>query len=206
MKKFSTILILFSTVTFLAFCSGGKSSKGTEPANLTSEEKKAIGSIRTFLDHVKNSENNEKQTKKALARIDTEYVSNFLINNELSKLNDTDKKDYTNAIEEHIKLRAFPTAHKYFSKIDLVYYKPVYKENTIVVPSILLYKGKDKVTFSWIVKKSDLKIIDLLNEKGASSMSESRDKQILPYYKKQGIRGLIDRLDKINAKLAKKIK
>ena len=203
MNKIKTVIILLSLFTLFQ-CKTTEPELGKiEAEGLTQEDQKAISSVRKFIGYVRYSKKSEKFAGKAIEMIDLDDVCNLLLDNKFNALSVEDKNKFKSLIGEHVQLKAFPQALKYFEKIDLVYGKPTTQADRITIPSTLVYKGSDRIKFSWVVSKKNYKIVDLLNEKNSSSMKESRDTQILPYFNKQGIKGLNEKLEQINSMLKK---
>lgn len=204
MRKYISYLLIFILFSVNQCKSSEPEIKDIPTEGMTAEDQKAISSIKKFISYVRYSDKGADFTAKAIDMLDLDYVCNYLIANNMSKLSPAEKAEFKALIGEYVRLNAFPTALKYFAKIDLVYSKPQEKEGLIIVPSTLLYKGSDRIKFSWVVLKSNYKIVDLLNENAVSSMKGNRDSQILPFYQKKGIKGLIEKLKEINSTLAKK--
>ena len=202
MKKTGLFILSIALFLHIANCQSVDTNVGTiQATNLSADEKKAITTVRKFISFVRYSKNSDKFSNKAVEQIDLDYVCNYLINNKLSAHSKDEQNKFKQLIAEHVKLKAFPIALKYFEKIDLVYEKPSTQSDKIIIPSTLVYKGSDKMKFSWVINKKNFMIIDILNENKTSSMQGSRDRQILPFYTKQGMKGLLQKLEEINARL-----
>ncbi|MCB1178854.1 MAG: ABC transporter substrate-binding protein [Leptospiraceae bacterium] len=170
--SFLLILLLFPFQLFSA------------PKNPVSSVKKLVGNIRY------------KKNDKAIALIDIKSFCKNLLPGDYEKLSDGDKKKFEDAMKEYIQARSFPVALKYFDKIDINYEKPKKKGNETELPSSIMYKGSEKIQFSWILTNSSegYLISDFLI-KGKLATETNRPK-IESAYKKKGLDGLVQLIKK----------
>jgi len=154
-------------------------------ANPTSSVKKLIGFIRY------------KKTDSALAMIDTKTYSRNLLKNNYDSLSADQQKELEEAVKGYLKAKSFPLALNYFSKIDINYEKPVISGKEAKVPSSILYKGSEKIQFSWVLqeKNGQYLITDFLND-GKLASDTYRTTQVEPVFKSKGFEGLVEAIKK----------
>lgn len=141
-----------------------------------------------------------KKYDKALDYVDLEVFCNSILKGH--KIPAAKKKEFREAVKVYIKKQSFPKVHKYFDKIDVNYEKPIKKSKYVQVPASILYKGKEKISFSWILAKKDGKyqIIDFLSDvitEGQRASIYEKYKQVEPILQTQGIDVVIKRVYKM---------
>ncbi len=174
MKKILVITVLFSFGTIWA-------NSAALPT-----VKKLVGFIRF------------KKNEQALALIDTKTFSKNLLKSNWEKLSAEEQNDFEDAMKNYIKNKSFPQALQYFDKIDINYGTPKAKASSTELPGSILYKGSDKITFSWVFAESDgkLKVTDFIDARGKLATEHFGSTKIIPAYEKKGIKELIDLIKK----------
>ncbi|MDX1960523.1 MAG: ABC transporter substrate-binding protein [Leptospiraceae bacterium] len=167
-----TLIILQFFFTLSLFAQGTK-----DP---TETVKKMVGFIR----YAKN--------EKALSFIDTATFSKNLLKKDYDSLKPEDKEGLESAVKEFITKKAFPKAAEYFTKIDLNYEKSKINGKEARVPSSLLYRGSEKIQFSWVLTEKDGKylVTDFYND--GKLASETNGSKIKPIFDKDGIAKVIE--------------
>lgn len=190
MKRATAAIILGAVI--LAF----SPARGDE----VQEGEKAIATVRKLIASVRL-----KANEKALGFVGLEQMCGYLLDKDYDKLTPEQKQKFQKLLGEYIELRAFPLAIQYIGKVDLSYDKPVFKENKVHVKSSVVYRGSERLVFTWVLTKvgENYLITDFLTIKGNSSLETSRDKQVQPVYKKQGAEGLLKTLEAAVKKLRK---
>jgi ABC-type transporter MlaC component len=137
-----------------------------------------------------------KKNDSAIKYIDTETFSKNLLKSEYDKLDSSQKSKFEITIHNYIKAKSFPIALKYFDKIDITYEKPIIKGKDAELPASLLYKGSEKIQFSWILveKNGSFLVTDFLTDKKLAS--DINSKQLLPILQKKGFDELIRQIEK----------
>ncbi|MCB1172543.1 MAG: ABC transporter substrate-binding protein [Leptospiraceae bacterium] len=137
----------------------------------------------------------------ALRQIGLQPVSQFLMGSHYEKATVAQRIKFQSLLGEYVELRAFPLALQYFKDIDPSYDAPVQKGQQMHVRSSLLYAGSEQIVFTWVLSEHEGQwvITDFLDQRGVSSMSTNRDKQIQPVLKAKGVVGLINQMEKIVA-------
>lgn len=160
----------------------------------------AIRTVKKLLVSIRLNKND-----KALAYMNLNEMSKYLLGQNYTKLNQKQQSHFESSLGKIIQLKAFPWARKNIGSIGLSYDKPVIKKNRVHVLSTLVYAGKERISFTWVLGKfaDNYLVTDVLNIKGQSSLKESRDRQIIPVYKKRGAKGLLERMDSVIQKLQK---
>jgi ABC-type transporter MlaC component len=134
-----------------------------------------------------------KKYDLALSLIDTKTFSKNLLLNHWDKIDPKDQLEFEEAMKEYIKNKSFPIALQYFHKIDINYEKARVKGNEVELPASILYKGSEKITFSWIFTEKNGKYLvsDFLLAEGKLASEVNRVKQIEPTYDRKGMKELI---------------
>lgn len=134
-----------------------------------------------------------KKNDQALALIDTKTFSKNLLLTHWDKIDPKEQLEFEEAMKEYIKNKSFPIALQYFDKIDINYEKVKIKGKEAELPASILYKGSEKITFSWIFTEKDGKFLvsDFLLAEGKLASEVNRVKQIEPTYEKKGMKELI---------------
>ncbi len=134
-----------------------------------------------------------KKNDQALALIDTKTFSKNLLLNHWDKIDPKDQLEFEEAMKEYIKNKSFPMALQYFDKIDINYEKAKVKGKEAELPASILYKGSEKITFSWIFTETNGKFLvsDFLLAEGKLASEVNRVKQMEPTYEKKGMKELI---------------
>ena len=171
-KKFLPFLLLIFVFTNSAFAN---------EAAILSTAKKLVGYIRF------------KKNDQAIALIDTKTFSKNLLLNHWEKIDPKDQADFEEAMKGYIKAKSFPIALQYFDKIDINYEKVKMKGSEAELPASILYKGSEKITFSWVFteKNGTYLVSDFLLAEGKLASEVNRVKQIEPTYEKKGMKELI---------------
>jgi ABC-type transporter MlaC component len=179
LKPVSIILAFCFLFTFTSISAEDKS------AGAISQVKKMISFIRF------------KKNDKAIEFIDTATFSKNLLGSHYDAASEEDRKEFESAIKEYIQKKSFPIAVKYFDKIDINYEKPVARGAGLEIPSSILYKGSERITFSWVMSEKGGKylISDFINEGKLSSDTYRKD-TIEPKIQKSGIKELISAIRK----------
>ena len=169
-QKLLSIFLLFSFLpasTLLA-----------NEATLIPTVKKLVGYIRF------------KKNDQAIALIDTKTFSKNLLGNHWDKIENKEQIEFEEAMKDYIKNRSFPNALQYFDKIDINYEKAKVKGSEAELPASILYKGSEKITFSWIFTEKDGKFLvsDFLDSEGRLATTLYGEKQIRPTYEKKGMK------------------
>lgn len=144
-----------------------------------------------------------KKYDRALGYIGLQEMTRYLLDRNYEKLTSEQSAKFQKLLGEYIRLRAFPLAIKYIGNLDVSYDKPQAKEGNIHVRSSVIYRGSERLIFTWVLTKrgDDYVITDFISVTGESSMEKNRDKQVLPIYRKRGATGLIKTLERAVNKL-----
>lgn len=139
-----------------------------------------------------------KKNDQALSLIDTKTFSKNLLKTNWEKLSADEQNQFEDAMKNYIKNKSFPQALQYFDKIDINYGTPKSKQNLIELPGSILYKGSDKITFSWLFQEVDgkLKVTDFIDARGKLATEHFGTTKIIPAYEKKGIKELIELIKK----------
>ncbi|EPG51584.1 toluene tolerance protein Ttg2D [Leptospira kirschneri serovar Cynopteri str. 3522 CT] len=194
MKKIILILFVLSLlISSLIAQTSTENSTSTETGNVPattetapSDEEQIVSTVKKLIGFIRYKKND-----KAIALIHVKQFSNQLLKSS-SKISDSDRKEFEEAISEFIIHRSFPIAHKYFDKIDINYEKPVLKGDNATLASSIIWNGSERITFSWILTKieGNWYVTDFLNE-GKYASETNRVKSIDPSIKKNGIKQTI---------------
>ena len=177
----------------------GGSAKGnvpeTAPGGPVSEEaagKQATATVRKMLAAVRL-----KKYDYALKFVGVEEMTRFLMDRHFDKLSQAERTRFRALLGSYIKKRGFPLATRYIGSVGLSYDRPLFKDGRVHIKSSIVYSGAERLVFTWILQKagSEYRVVDFLNADGESSLSKSRDTQILPVYQKLGARGMLDKLE-----------
>ncbi len=165
----------------------------------------ALVTVKKIVSLVKYSEKKPEFADKALESVGAKEISEYLLDKHYPKATAEQDARFQKLILEYIKLRAFPTALSYIRDIDLNYDKPVVEGDFVKTTSSIVYAGSERIMFTWVVKKrpEGYFLTDFLDEKDVSAMEANRDKQIQPLIKKEGIEGMIRRMEKVVASYRK---
>lgn len=165
----------------LVLCVFTSSTLFANETAILSTAKKLVGYIRF------------KKNDQALALIDTKTFSKNLLLNHWDQIDPKDQKEFEEAMKDYIKAKSFPIALQYFDKIDINYEKVKMKGKEAELPASILYKGSEKITFSWIFTEKDgsYLVSDFLLAEGKLASEVNRVKQIEPTYEKKGMKELI---------------
>ncbi|HRG46838.1 MAG: ABC transporter substrate-binding protein [Leptospiraceae bacterium] len=165
----------------LLFCFLTSSVLFADESTILPTAKKLVGFIRF------------KKNDQAIALIDTKTFSKNLLLNHWDKIDPKDQLEFEEAMKEYIKHKSFPIALQYFDKIDINYEKAKVKGKEAELPASILYKGSEKITFSWIFTETNGKFLvsDFLLAEGKLASEVNRVKQIEPTYEKKGMKELI---------------
>ncbi|WP_016748593.1 ABC transporter substrate-binding protein [Leptospira kirschneri] len=193
-KKIILILFVLSLlISSLIAQTSTENSTSTETGNVPattetapSDEEQIVSTVKKLIGFIRYKKND-----KAIALIHVKQFSNQLLKSS-SKISDSDRKEFEEAISEFIIHRSFPIAHKYFDKIDINYEKPVLKGDNATLASSIIWNGSERITFSWILTKieGNWYVTDFLNE-GKYASETNRVKSIDPSIKKNGIKQTI---------------
>jgi ABC-type transporter MlaC component len=139
-----------------------------------------------------------KKNEQAIELIDVKTFSKNLFKQHWEKLDPKDQDEFIEAMSIYIKNKPFVTAREYFDKIDINYAKPKTKGKSIEIPSSIIYKGSDKINFSWVLSEESgkMKIVDFIDPKGSLASEQFGTTQIIPNYEKKGIKELIELVKK----------
>ena len=160
---------------------------------VNAQTQEGIKTVKKFVGFIRYEKNS-----KALELVDVEEFSKNIIPSIYPSLNDEQKKRLKKAISGYIEKQVFKKAIKYFEKVNLVYGKPKVIDGKINIATSILYKAKEKVTFSWIVhkKKEKYLIYDFILEDGKLA-SKINQKQAEKLYKRKGADSLIKSIEKL---------
>lgn len=184
---FFSILLTISTSIF----SQDQTPAADVPAPAISAEDQALASAKKLVGLIRYKKND-----KALALIHLEKFSGKLVGN--TKLTETERKEFEEAVAEYITNKAFPLALKYFDKIDLTYDKPAIEGKQARIASAILYKGSDQVKFAWILEEvSGAWYITDFEIEGRLASETNRTKSIEPSIKKNGVKATIALVQKV---------
>ncbi len=140
---------------------------------ITSSVKKLVGLIRF------------KKSDQAIAMIDTKTFSQSLLKSHWDNIDKEDQIEFEEAMKNFIKKKSFPIALEYFDKIDINYGKPKMNGKLGEQPASILYKGSDKISFSWILNQVNGKyLISDFSTEGKSASETNRIKQFEPIFQK----------------------
>ncbi len=134
-----------------------------------------------------------KKNDQAVALIDTKTFSKNLLGSHWDKINPKEQLEFEGAMKDYIKNKSFPNALQYFDRIDISYEKAKVKGKEAELPASILYKGSEKITFSWIFTEKDGKFLvsDFLDSDGKLATTLYGETQIQPTYEKKGMKELI---------------
>ena len=139
-----------------------------------------------------------KKNDKAVSLLDVKIFSKNLLPKSYHQLNKKQKEDLEQAVSSYIKKKVFSKANKYFYKVNLIYGSPKKKDKKVSLSTSILYKTKEKVTFSWILQKKGNRylITDFILEDGklASRINQKRAEKL---FAKKGPDYLIQSISKI---------
>lgn len=140
---------------------------------------------------------------RALELIGREAITDYLLGASASSASAAQKTQFQELLGEYLKLKAFPTARGYFEDIDLAYAEPVVDGKTARIRSSIVYAGSERLSFTWVLTeiKGNWLVTDFLNDRGQSTMQSSRDQQIQPILRREGMDGLLKRFESIVADL-----
>ncbi len=162
------------------------------------EGKPAIRTVKRLLVSIRL-----KKDDKALTYVNLDAMGKYLLGKYHGKFKPGQKQRFEKSLGEYMQLRAFPWARKNIGRVGLSYDKPEIKGNRVHVRSSLVYAGAERITFTWVIGKFDGRymVTDVLNIKGESSLKASRDRQIIPVYRKRGAEGLLRTMERVVKKL-----
>ncbi|MCB1192659.1 MAG: ABC transporter substrate-binding protein [Leptospiraceae bacterium] len=180
---------LIFTISILILICG---NLGAEDKSLTSQVMSPINKFTGFVRY--------KKYDKALEYLDLETFCDSILKGHDIPANK--KREFIEAVKVYIQKQSFPKVHKYFDKIDVNYEKPVEKPKHVEVPASILYEGKEKILFSWILVKKNGKylIADFLSDvitEGQHASIYEKYKQVEPILQTQGIDVVIKRIYKL---------
>lgn len=145
-----------------------------------------------------------KKFDRALQYVGLDEMGAYLLADNYQKLTAAQKTKLSTLLGEYIKKRGFPLAVKYLGSVGLSYDKPTFEQGHVHIRSSVVYSGSERLVFTWVLARRDsgeYVVVDFRDAKGDSSMTKSRDKQILPVYKQRGADGLLKTLEGVIARL-----
>lgn len=167
----------------------------------SSESDEALKTVRKVVGYVKYSEKKPEYADRALDYLASERISRYLLGFDYEKASPEQRRRFIGYFREYIKLKAFPSALEYIRHIDLSYEKPVKKNGAFHIRSSILYRGSERIEFTWVLEKFGDRFLltDFLDARGQSSMKSNRDQQVRPILRKKGMDGLLDQFNKVLA-------
>ena len=144
-----------------------------------------------------------KKFDHALTYIHIDEIAKFLTGQHYKKFSPSQKQQLNRLLGDYIKIRAFPLAVKYIGDVGLTYDRPVTKNGKFYLKSSVVYSSKERIVFSWVLQEyqESLLITDFIDIENKSSMTKSRDQQVLPSLNKRGIKGFLENFEKVVNKL-----
>lgn len=135
----------------------------------------------------------------ALKYVGVEDMARFLMDRHYAELTEPQRGRLAELLGQYIKKRGFPMANRYIGRVGLSYDRPAFVKGRVHIKSSIVYSGAERLVFTWILQKSgkEYRVVDFLDATGNSSLTKSRDTQILPVYRKRGAAGVLDSLDRV---------
>jgi ABC-type transporter MlaC component len=155
------------------------------------EQKQMVSTVKKMIGFIRYEKND-----KALSLIQTSLFSQNIMGKAYDTMNAEEKTDLEKAVQNYLVKKSFPKGLEYFKKLDLSYEKPIEKKGYYELPSSILYKGSERVKFSWVLVKTDdgFRLSDFLSE-GRLTSETIRTKQIEPLLKKSDVKTVISKIN-----------
>lgn len=196
LKRLNFVIAIVVLLSALMACSGGSSSDAGGPTGGPLSNKETARAEKTVMKTIELARKGD--TEEALRYVGVEEISRYLLGAEFDNISADQREKFITLIRSFVAQRGLPQALKLLGNrdADSIDFEPAQEAgDRVQLPSSL--PGTNlKVT--WILKKkgSGYVITDFLDHRGRSSMERSRDKQIMPGYRRYGMDGLLERLEK----------
>lgn len=141
------------------------------------------------------------KAKIVLKYVGVQEMSQDLLGPHVNKVSKQQRDKFNTLIEDNVKLKAIPKLMEYFKDIDVPFGKPQIENGIAKVKSSVVWEGKERANFTWVLKKvKDTYVVtDIIKFDGRSYIS-STGKRIRKMINSDGMDTVLSRFEKALSK------